>query len=224
VSDTGEGIPEDQLETVFEAFAQANGSGPAYARQFEGAGLGLPLVKRLVGLMGGNACVVSREGEGTTVYLSLPFRLAGSHAQSAAHGQREEQAGLSPARKVLVADDDAATRMHMHRLLSKQGWLVSGAENGEQALQELRQQEYDLVLMDVQMPVVDGIEATRHIRASDAGFKDIPIIALTAYAMAGDREKFLEAGMDDYIAKPVDMQELMEVLQRSLDPSSRSTS
>ena len=117
--------------------------------------------------------------------------------------------------EVLLADDDETTQFHIESLLEKQGNKVVVAEDGRQALETLQEDEFDCVLMDIQMPVLDGVEATRQIRSSNANYKNIPIIALTAYAMSGDREKFLEAGMDDYIAKPVDKEELMEVIKRN---------
>jgi CheY-like chemotaxis protein len=122
----------------------------------------------------------------------------------------------SRAIKVLLVDDDETTRMHIDRLLEKHGVEVYGAENGEQALSELAKHSVDCILMDIQMPVMDGLEATRRIRASEAELHSIPIIALTAYAMSGDRQKCLDAGMDDYIAKPVDKDKLLEVIDRNL--------
>ena len=117
---------------------------------------------------------------------------------------------------MLLVDDEYATQFYIKRLLEKQGYEVSVAQDGEEALTKLAHNEFDCVLMDVQMPVLDGVEATKRIRSSRSKFKDIPIIALTAYAMLGDREKFLEAGMDDYISKPVDKDELLEVITRNI--------
>ncbi len=215
VEDTGKGIPEDKLDAVFESFTQANDSASPYARQHEGAGLGLPLVKRLVNLLGGNACIDSQAGQGTTVYVSLPFRLPASLQQGQAL-QPEAGAAQEDRLRVLVVDDEPTTQLHMKRLLEKQGMSVEVAENGQQALEELKVKEFDSILMDVQMPVLDGVEATQRIRSSRSGYRNIPIIALTAFAMSGDREKFLGLGMDDYISKPVDKDQLLEVLQRNV--------
>ena len=111
---------------------------------------------------------------------------------------------------------DEATQFYIKSLLEMKGIANIVAENGNKALQLLEEDEFDCILMDVQMPVLDGIEATKQIRSSKDNFKNIPIIALTAYAMSGDREKFMDAGMDDYIAKPVDQDELIQVLERNL--------
>ena len=165
--------------------------------------------------MGGNASIVSQPGEGTTVYVSLPFRIPESQQQTA-EDQEKQHAPISKGRHVLLVDDEQIVQFYVKRLLEKNGYEVTLAQDGEQAMAKLVQNEYDCVLMDVQMPVLDGVEATKKIRSSSANFRNIPIIALTAYAMAGDREKFLEAGMNDYIAKPVDKEKLFEVLENNL--------
>lgn len=216
ISDTGQGIPEDKLEHVFEAFTQAGDSNYPYMRQYEGAGLGLPLVKRLVNLLGGNASIISWEGQGTTVYLSLPFRTSETLKQQPKQVAENTENRLQRQYKILLADDDLITQLSTKRLLEKHGSLVKTVENGQEALSELEKEEFDCLLMDVQMPVLDGVNATRQIRNSQAKYKDIPIIALTAYAMTGDREKFLKAGMNDYIAKPVDKDELIEIIARTV--------
>ncbi|MFO7728694.1 MAG: PAS domain S-box protein [Desulfonatronovibrio sp.] len=213
VTDTGTGIPEDKLETLFQPFVQVDGS---HTRKYQGAGLGLAIVRRLVDLMGGNIGIESTEGEGTTVYLSLPFKLSEetSHGKHHQPGQlRESSRGLN----ILLAEDDQSNAYPAQKLLEKMGHTVIIAEDGRQVLDLLKQKDFDCILMDIQMPVMDGVEATRIIRSSaDPGIKkDIPIIALTAYAMQGDREKFLEAGMNDYLAKPVEVKDLEKVLKKN---------
>ncbi len=216
VADTGPGIADDKIDKVFEAFTQANSTSSPYIRQFEGAGLGLPLVKRLVGLMGGTISIASQVNKGTTVYVSLPFRIPeGLQSGSSDHPIELTSKNRSEF-KVLAVDDDEATRLHVQRILERQGYRVHVAKDGEHALAQLAQSRFDCILMDVQMPVLDGVEATRLIRASKATFRHVPIIALTAYAMSGDREKFIAAGMDDYIAKPVSQDELLKTLKRNL--------
>ena len=215
VKDNGPGIAEDKTDEIFEAFTQVSDSDSPYARQYEGAGLGLPLVKRLVGLMGGNMAMDSEPGKGTAVYVSLPFKLPQPREQKNGACGPEAANGTCESR-VLLVDDDPATNFYIKRLLQKQGIDVNVAENGEQALVMLTEAKFDCVLMDVQMPVMDGIEATKKIRSSRLGYENIPIIALTAYAMSGDREKFMEAGMDDYLAKPVDREKLMAILKKYL--------
>ncbi|MBF0513710.1 MAG: PAS domain S-box protein [Desulfovibrionaceae bacterium] len=214
VKDTGVGIPEERLGDIFEPFVQAEGS---YTRRFQGAGLGLSIVRRLVKLMGGDLSIDSAAGEGTTVYLSLPFKL--SDARS---GQPGPVAAPAPApadarRRILFADDDTVSLLAGKRMLEKSGYFVVTAVNGQEALERFAGQEFDLILMDVQMPVLDGVEATKRIRASGSPRAGIPIVAMTAYAMSGDKEKFLAAGMDGYLSKPVEMEELGKILRAMLD-------
>jgi signal transduction histidine kinase/ActR/RegA family two-component response regulator len=216
VQDTGKGIPDDKLEEVFETFTQANDGRSPYARQYEGAGLGLPLVKRLVKLMGGNACLISQEGLGTTVYVSLPFKVSDAWQPEATVDEGVHKQVIHNRYKILVADDDLTTQLSIQRLLEKQGFSVQVVDNGQDVLTQLAKDAFDCVIMDVQMPLLDGVETTKKIRHSQEKFKNIPIIALTAYAMTGDRDKFLASGMDDYLAKPVDINELKEVLERNL--------
>ena len=215
VEDSGKGIPEDKLDRVFESFTQSNDSDSPYTRKYEGAGLGLPLVKRLVHLMHGNASISSQESEGTSIYVSLPFRLPQSQ-QMPTELQPQEQIFQPRNRHILIVDDDETTQFHIARLLEKEGFKVTVIENGKRAWKEFQEKSFDCILMDIQMPVLDGVEASKQIRSTESNYRVIPIIALTAYAMSGDREKFLEAGIDDYIAKPVDNDELMQVLERNL--------
>ncbi len=211
VCDTGIGIPEDKLKDLFKPFVQVDSS---YTRSVQGAGLGLAIVKRLVGLMGGKISVESSVGEGTCVRVFLPLKLsAGARIPG-----RDEETGqpreTSHKLRILLAEDDPSNALPTRKLLEKAGHTVVLAEDGRQVLDMLKQQDFDLILMDIQMPTMSGMEATMAIRSStDPGIKrDIPIIALTAYAMIGDREKFLAAGMNDYLAKPVRMEELEQVL------------
>jgi len=216
VSDNGQGIPEDKLEHVFQTFTQMHDSSSPYTRQYQGAGLGLPLVKRLVKLMGGAASIASQPGEGTTVYVSLPFQVP-EWLREDRSGQHDEAASKDlRSREVLLVDDDEVSRLHIRRLLEKQGANVFEAADGQQALDYLESRSFHCVLMDVQMPVLDGVEATKRLRSAQGGCRNIPIIALTAYAMTGDRERFLATGMDDYLAKPVEREELVAAIRRNL--------
>ena len=212
VTDTGIGISDDQLGGVFEPFSQVEG---VYMRRFGGAGLGLSIVRRLVGLMGGEIAVDSIEGAGTTMYVSLPL---GRLAAMVPAKNDVPTDGRAPGKglRVLLAEDDAVSLMSFSRMLLKAGHSVDTAVDGTKVLALLAERDYDCILMDVQMPVMDGVDATRTIRASSGlGAKArIPIIAMTAYAMAGDREKFLEAGMDDYVSKPVELDALEQALKR----------
>jgi CheY-like chemotaxis protein len=214
VEDTGQGIPEDKQDQIFHTFTQAGDSSSPYARQHEGAGLGLHLVKRLARLMNGSLSIVSQEGEGTAVYVSIPFKRTQAYQSEAAAPGEGTAPGTEQA-KVLLVDDDATTQLHIRRLLEKHGYAVQVAEDGEEALKALAEDNVHCILMDIQMPVLDGVQTTKWIRAQPK-FKETPIIALTAYAMSGDEERFLQAGMDGYIAKPVDKDELITVLERNL--------
>ena len=214
VEDTGIGIPDERLEDIFEPFVQVEGS---FVRKHQGAGLGLSIVRKLVQIMDGTLAIDNPEDGGTTFYLSLPFKLP--IADRTCAGQ---QPGQTPAYKagaplrLLIAEDDEVSMTSCKLMLEKSGHTVSTAANGEETLRLIEEQVFDLILMDVQMPVMDGVQATKAIRgATTLGAKaDIPIIAMTAYAMTGDRDKFLAAGMDDYISKPVAMEELKQVIER----------
>ncbi|NDY55561.1 DUF3365 domain-containing protein [Desulfovibrio sulfodismutans] len=212
ISDTGIGISEEHAQAIFEPFVQGEN---AYVRSYQGAGLGLSIVRRLVTLMGGELALESTPGQGSTFSFSLPFTLPveKTSGQTDTEQDREPAAGFF---KILVVEDDALSRLSIVRLLQRHGHAAIAANDGQEALQRLKEQDFDIILMDVQMPVMDGVKATNAIRTSPE-FKEkstIPIIAMTAYAMAGDKEKFLAAGMDSYISKPVDMEILKEVMAR----------
>ncbi|QLA14461.1 response regulator [Desulfolutivibrio sulfodismutans DSM 3696] len=213
VADTGIGISDDNLKKIFEPFVQVEGS---YTRRFQGAGLGLSIVRKIVDLMCGTVAIESGLGKGTTVYLSLPFAYGGEAARDAAYEARENTPGVGRPWRILFAEDDAVSSIAGKRMLEKAGYSVTTAKDGQEVLDLLAGQDVDLILMDIQMPVLDGVETAKAIRrASHLGAKSrIPIIAVTAYAMTGDREKLLASGMNDYIAKPVDKARLVEVIGR----------
>jgi PAS domain S-box-containing protein len=324
VQDTGEGIPDDILQHLFEPFVQADGS---LSRKHQGAGLGLSIVRRLVDLMQGNMSIESQPGEGTAVHVVLPLGLPQESSSGRCHEEGQEHRGKHGLR-ILLAEDEPSNQAFLQKILEKSGHKVTLAANGQEAVYLLGKREFDCVLMDIQLPVMDGVEATRRIRAAEvrgesmghgagsmeqkeegmehgarsmepeeegmgqrtedrgqrsevgdqgaesmehgAGRKQqgawgmghgaedkglraegrgqeaeisgqkagdaeqspdtqfsnspisqaqkarIPIIALTAYAMTGDREKLLEQGLDDYLAKPVDKEELLAVLERNV--------
>ncbi|MGE4297679.1 MAG: cache domain-containing protein [Desulfovibrionaceae bacterium] len=211
VTDTGIGIPADKQTLIFEPFTQVEGS---YTRAYQGAGLGLQIVQRLVRLMGGEVTVASEPGKGTSFRFTLAF-LPAPDEQSAPPPPLATAVPPSPLR-ILVVEDDPVNMLTATRLLERLGHSVEGVANGALALETLRQDRFDCVFMDVQMPVMDGLEATRRLRNEDAfkAVRDTPVIAVTAHAMTGDRERFLEAGMQDYVAKPFDMETLGLVLRR----------
>ncbi len=211
VSDTGIGIAEDKINHIFQRFTQADAS---FARKYEGAGLGLALVKRIVDLMDGEILVESQIGAGTTMHLALLLDLPET-GRPAASGRRHAD-GPPLALNILLAEDEPVSRLAMTQTLHRLGHTVQCVGNGLEALECLSMQPFDCILMDVQMPEMDGVEATRLIRSlGDLGDKTcIPIIALTAYAMPGDREIFLAAGMDDHVTKPVQQAELENALNQ----------
>ena len=212
IEDSGCGIADEDLGNLFQPFTQAS---QGYTRNHQGAGLGLTISKQLVNLMGGEMAVESEEGVGTTFAFCVTF---GKEAQSHDHEVAVESRLAPPvSRRILVAEDDETTVFSISRLLEKSGHSVTVVSNGQEALEMHGVSDFDLILMDVSMPVMDGIEACQRIRGSRNSHKrDIPIIALTAYAMAGDKEKFLAAGMSGYVAKPVNMESLMQMMSEML--------
>jgi len=214
VADTGIGIPGEDIARLFKPFSQVS---EGFTRRYQGAGLGLVICKRLVELMGGSIAVDSEPGAGTTMLFCCTFQ---AHTQPAAQVPPQAPGpgpGLGGAR-VLVAEDDRVNGLAAARMLEKAGARPTVVGDGSQALAALRDDPFDLVLMDVQMPVMDGVEATRAIREGRAGeaARAVPIVAMTAYAMAGDKEAFLAAGMDGYVSKPVDPDELAHAVETAL--------
>jgi len=211
VTDTGIGIPEDKQHAVFESFLQAD---ETITRKHGGTGLGLAICKLLVELMHGRMHLNSIEGEGSTFSFTARFTVG----DSAALPKAVPDAAPSdlPRLTVLLADDNALNRFLAKTLLTQYGHAVTTVENGAQALEAVKEHPFDLVLMDVQMPIMDGITATRAIRDPNSGALDpnLPIVAITAHALKGDRERFLEAGMNDYIAKPVNMEAFYSTISR----------
>ena len=216
ISDTGIGISSDLAKEIFEPFVQGD---PTYTKRFPGAGLGLPIVRKLVIMMGGTLCIDSTMGEGTTVYVSLPFKLPSIQQKQAEPIISASRESIEKSRlRILLVEDDDLNRKTGELMLEKSGYTVVTAEDGQEAYEKLSNLDFDLIIMDIQMPVMNGLEATKAIRYSvKLGEKaKIPIIAMTAYAMSGDKEEFISAGMNDYIAKPVDMAELEEAIKHVL--------
>ncbi len=209
VEDTGIGIPDEKLEHIFDIFTQADGT---HTRKYGGVGLGLGIVRRLIGLMDGTLCMDSRLGEGTTAYLMLEFEVSAVIGRSTVLANPQ---GALEARRVLLVEDDRINCRALQRMLEKKGYTVHWADNGQKAVDAVRERAFDLILMDVQMPEMDGLEATRRIRALESKTgSHVPIVALTAHAMKGDRERFMDAGMDEYLAKPVEFDALLILLSR----------
>lgn len=211
IKDTGVGISEQVKERLFEPFVQEDGS---FRRRYGGTGLGLSIVKNLVEMMEGKVVLASNVGNGTTV----TFQITVENGQGGVEKSKEpagERCGSSTPIHILVVEDEKINAMVICAMLRKLGHTVSLATNGLQALKMVDEFDFDCIFMDIQMPEMDGVETTRAIRLSTKGrIKKVPIIALTAHAMMGDKERFLAAGMDDYLTKPVEMARLVEVLRR----------
>jgi PAS domain S-box-containing protein len=216
VADTGCGMDDSLLAKLFEPFVQAS---QGFTRRYQGAGLGLSIVKRIVELMGGNITVESAPGAGTTFFIVIPFPLASPCAEQGRPPRLERGAPAPKALRILIAEDDMVSLLAVSRRLEKKGHRIHAAHDGTEAVDAVRKMDFDLVLMDVQMPIMDGVAATRLIRDAGAGAAkaNIPIIAMTAFAMAGDREKFLAAGMNDYVAKPVDAADVEAAIARVME-------
>jgi len=236
VRDTGIGIPEDRLDTIFDAFTQADGS---FTRRYQGTGLGLSISRKLVELLNGEISLFSEAGKGTEVMFTLPVGLPGEDREEVNKEEvnKEEVVNLedrgvkgeSPANysageekngpdkeHVLVVEDDAINRFYVKSLLEKRGYKVETAENGKEALKVLGEKDFSFVIMDVQMPVLDGIETVKAIREGKEGVKnpEVPVIALTAHAFEEEREKIMASGMDAYLSKPFHVKDLEAILMQ----------
>jgi CheY-like chemotaxis protein len=208
VIDSGSGIPEDKIESIFEKFTQADTS---ISRKYGGTGLGLAITRSLVQLHGGRIWVESKVGEGSRFHVELPCRPASLLARTEAARGDEIEGRRRSSGAILLVEDNPVNQKVVLAMLRKKGYAVDVAGDGLSAIETLHQKDYALVLMDVQMPGLDGLEATRRIRAMDR-FKSLPIVAMTAHAMSGDRERCLAAGMNAYLAKPVDQRNLLRVI------------
>ena len=210
VVDTGCGIPQEAMPRLFTRFSQADSS---TTRRYGGSGLGLAISKQLVELMGGRIGVESEVGRGSTFWFTFRTRAGRPVEEAPAIAGHERGWG----ERILVAEDNPVNQKLVRILLERAGYDVAIVENGAEALSEVRTGSYDLVLMDAQMPVMDGPTATRHIRALPGPESRIPIIALTANAMVGDEERYLGSGMDAYVSKPVDPAELARTIRQVLN-------
>jgi CheY-like chemotaxis protein len=230
VRDTGIGLTVEQMGRLFQSFSQADNS---TTRKYGGTGLGLAISKKLVELMGGEVGVESGVGEGSNFWLRVRLPKAQPQASRDAELKIEVDPiedmlanlpDLSSVRgsRVLLVEDNDINQMVARELLEEAGMFVEIANHGAQALEALQRSSFDLVFMDMQMPVMDGLQATREIREQE-GFAHLPVVAMTANAMARDRETCLRAGMNDVVTKPIDPQVLWETLLKWLEPRQAST-
>ena len=237
VSDSGHGIAEDELDKVFLPFYQRSRAGDATCR---GTGLGLSIVKQLVQALGGEIQVQSSLGRGSAFIVTLPVTLAPSEAHARSDSpsnagsetrafrslvqEESEQAEFHGLRMLLVEDNELNALL-ASRLMAALGFEVVTAANGALAVEAIERQAFDVILMDCQMPVMDGYDATRAIRKLELGTgRRTPVIAVTAYALGGDREKCLASGMDDFLAKPYALSDLRPKLRRWVPSAFQATS
>jgi PAS domain S-box-containing protein len=216
VRDSGIGIAQDKIGTIFEAFTQADASS---CTKYGGTGLGLSIARHLVEMMGGSIGVESLEGQGSTFWFTAVLQKQSTTPAPAIPAPETAVAASitnTTNIRILLVEDDEANQVAFSRLLSKSSHLVEIAENGLEALKKLEEKDYDLVLMDCRMPLMDGYEATAAIRDQSSKVRNhaIPVIGLTAAALREDRKKCLDTGMDDYLPKPIDFPKLLELLEK----------
>lgn len=212
VRDTGIGIPEEKLAHIFDRFEQAEAS---TTRRFGGTGLGLSIVKNLVELQKGTITLFSQQGVGSSFTIELPYKITNDHVVKTELKKTSlNLTNMKTESRILIAEDNPMNQRLIKHLMKNWNFNFDLVFNGKQALEALRKQHYDLVLMDIQMPEMDGYTSTSHIRSELRS--RIPIIAMTAHAMEGEREKCLKAGMNDYCSKPINEERLFEMIQKHL--------
>ncbi len=219
VEDTGVGIPKDKLDTIFDKFTQADAS---VTRKFGGTGLGLAITEHLIKLMSGEIGVDSIEGEGSTFWFKIPYEEATKDTKPVNlfdDTSKGVETSISRDIKILAVDDHPINQIFVTKLLKRLEFQnVDLADNGQHALDLIENNDYNIVLMDCQMPELDGYQATRRIRDKEQGTDNhLPVIALTANAMVGDREKCLKSGMDDYLSKPIKPDKLLALMNKWVD-------
>jgi len=214
VKDTGIGIHTNRTDVLFNSFTQIDNSN---TRKHGGTGLGLAISKSLVELMGGNIWVESNEGEGSAFYFTCIFGIDSPENNALdVVAKNEVEYYKKNTITILLAEDDSVSRIVIEKLAQKKGWNLISANNGVNAVDAFKKMLFDVILMDVQMPDMDGYKATEAIRQIE-GHRHTPVIAMTAYALQGDREKCLEAGMDDYLTKPINAREFYTIVEKWIE-------
>ncbi len=212
VKDTGIGIQTDLQEMIFEPFAQICGSDTSNSNN---AGLGLAISQSLAGLMGGSLRVESQVGVGSSFHLLIPLQRKAENITKAPLVEKETRAWNGPPLRILLAEDNLINIQFIKIVLENLGHVVTVTENGKVALDTLRAETFDLMLMDIQMPVMNGVDALKVLRDMEQlKAKSLPVIALTAYALIGDKKKYLTMGFDGYLSKPFTTRELVDELVR----------
>lgn len=206
IEDTGIGISEEFLSVIFNKFTQEDDS---FVRKFGGTGLGMSITKQLMELMGGTIAIESEKNLGTTVTLTFNLKVGTAKIFEKKRAVKTDTSNIGN-KKVLLVEDNELNRLLAYTILTQYGAIVTSADNGLTAIEMIQRDEFDIVLMDVQMPVMDGVRATQIIREKHN--KTIPIIALTANALKGKREEYISAGMNDYIAKPYNEEKMIAVI------------
>jgi CheY-like chemotaxis protein len=216
VRDTGIGIPADRMDRLFRSFSQVDAS---TTRKYGGTGLGLAISRQLAELMGGEVGVTSTEGQGSTFWFTVMLPIEDAATVTRELEQRPTTRAIPANLRILLAEDNAINQRVAMLLLERQlGLRADPVANGREAIEALAADDYDVVLMDCQMPELDGFQATRLIRRGSDGVRNphVPIVAMTANAMKGDRDACLEAGMDEYVSKPVKPADLLAAIERAL--------
>ncbi len=224
VTDTGIGIPVDKQPLLFHSFSQLDSS---YSKKYHGTGLGLLISRKLAEMMGGTIWLESKEGEGSTFYLSVQLQEAKDNMSILQRKTEPAESSEVGSLKILLAEDNEFNLTIALHMLGREGHKVTAATNGKEVLAALEKEHHDIILMDVQMPEMDGLEATKIIRNNHSRYHRsgrIPIIALTACAMKGDREKFIEVGMDDYLTKPVNIKDLRSAISKVISSQEHTCS
>jgi PAS domain S-box-containing protein len=213
VSDTGIGIPRSKIKKIFESFSQADAS---VTRKYGGTGLGLTIVKQLVEMQRGSIKVVSKENEGSTFTVIIPYQVGAAEVHQTPSKIAVTMSARIKSASILLVEDNDINRLYASSILKMWGCHFDTAENGQVALEKIKNNHFDLVLMDIQMPVMDGFEATRHIRNLDGRKKNVPVVALTANATQRDIENCISHGMNDCLTKPFTQEDLLRILDKHL--------